>query len=144
MNERQKRRELEKELKKSVKDVQPKKAQAAIKKLIEGIEKNSLVPKDDTAATAAAASAAAAVEAAGMSEADQAEMNALADELEEVVIQLEVKCSEVDEWKSNFESLQVRFFSQKAKCVDIACVSSYSISGLRSMRQNFLFLRQAS
>ena len=43
-----------------------------------------------------------------MQEADQAEMSALADELEEVVIQLEAKCSEVDEWKSNFESLQVR------------------------------------
>ena len=54
------------------------------------------MPKDDLAPVSA-----------GMSEEDQAEMNALADELEEVVIQLESKCSEVEEWKANFESLQV-------------------------------------
>ena len=87
---------VEKEIKKQVKDIQPKKVQTAMKKLVESIEKNTLVPKDDLAPVSA-----------GMSEEDQAEMNALADELEEVVIQLESKCSEVEEWKANFESLQV-------------------------------------
>ena len=37
---------------------------------------------------------------------DPAEMVALAEELEEVVVQLEVKCNEVEQWKSNFEGLQ--------------------------------------
>ena len=76
---------------------------------MESIEKNSLVPKDDHDCCAAAV-ATAGMSGGGsgaMSETDQAEMNALADELEEVVVQLEAKCSEVDEWKANFESLQV-------------------------------------
>merc|ERR1711910_145889 len=84
---------LEKELKKTVKDVQPKKTQASIKKIVESIEKNSLVQKsepfvDDSETV------------------DPAEMVALAEELEEVVVQLEVKCNEVEQWKSNFEGLQ--------------------------------------
>ena len=81
---------LEKELKKTVKDIQPKKAQASIQKIVESIEKNTLVqklePEEDLV--------------------DPAEMVALAEELEELVVQLEVKCNEVDEWKSNFNGLQ--------------------------------------
>ena len=56
---------LEKELRKTVKDVQPKKAQASLKKLLEGIEKNSLVQAKESSPIAAAASA-------GLSETDQA------------------------------------------------------------------------
>ena len=76
---------------------------------MESIEKNSLVPKDDHDCCAAAVATAgmSGVGSGAMSETDQAKMNALADELEEVVVQLEAKCSEVDEWKANFESLQV-------------------------------------
>merc|ERR1711981_960198 len=59
-----------------------------LKKIVESIEKNTLVQKSEPSPEKEDV-------------VDPAEMVALAEELEELVAQLEVKCNEVDEWKNN-------------------------------------------
>ena len=75
---------IENDLRRVIKDVGGKKAQSAIKKLVEGIEGNRLVPRTHE------------------------ETSALRD-LEELAAQFEDKCGEAHTWKSNFEKLQVDF-----------------------------------
>ena len=76
---------IEKDLRKVAKDVaNPKKVQNQIKKLVEGIEMNTLIPKSDE------------------------ELNALKD-LDQLAQELSDKASEAETWKNNFEKLQNDF-----------------------------------
>lgn len=75
---------IEKDLKKTVADIQPKKLQAAFKKMVEAIESKKLIQDEED------------------SDED------LKEELAELATQLEVKCEEVLTYKLNFERLQVR------------------------------------
>jgi hypothetical protein len=74
---------IEKDLKKTVADIQPKKLQAAFKKMVEAIESKKLIQ-------------------------DEEDDDDLKEELAELATQLEVKCEEVQTYKLNFERLQVR------------------------------------
>ena len=75
---------IEKDLKKTVKDIQPKKLQAAFTKMVEAIESKKLIQDD----------------------ADEDDDEELKEELAELAEQLEVKCNEVLTFKVNFERLQ--------------------------------------
>jgi soluble cytochrome b562 len=77
---------IEKDLKKTVKDIQPKKLQAAFKKMVEAIENKKLIQDEAE---------------------DDEDVSDLKDELAELAEQLEVKCNEVQTYKLNFERLQV-------------------------------------
>ena len=73
-------------MKKTVKDIQPKKLQAAFKKMVEAIENKKLIQDEAE---------------------DDEDVSDLKDELAELAEQLEVKCNEVQTYKLNFERLQV-------------------------------------
>jgi myosin heavy subunit len=75
---------IETDLKKTVKDIQPKKLQAAFKKMVEAIENKKLIQDDD----------------------GDEDLSDLKDELNELATELEVKCEEVQTYKINFERLQ--------------------------------------
>ncbi|TRY74800.1 hypothetical protein TCAL_07117 [Tigriopus californicus] len=87
---------VEKDLRKVARDVNQKKVQAQIKRMVEGIEMNTLIPKTE------------------------AETTALKD-LEELANQLSEKCEEVGTWKSNFEKLQNDFGERTS---ELECLNS--------------------
>ena len=78
--------------------------QGNLRKLVESIEKNSLV--ETSASAVAASSSAASSHSTDSSPEDSAEYKVLAEELAILATELESKCLEVQAYKDNFERLQ--------------------------------------